>query len=109
MSGSFVIPLQCDYNVKEVKLHTFKLKRDDNTEKETFDVKKSDRTTIEILFNTVLLFHTMSSRMDFTGALMYSYFDKCLLDNALEEWCSVTPHEGDQTVKNFKVFHGRMV
>ena len=39
MSGSCVIPLLHDYNVKEVKLHTFKLKRDDNTEKETFDVK----------------------------------------------------------------------
>ena len=102
MSGSCVIPLLHDYNVKEVKLHTFKLKRDDNTEKETFDVKKSDGTTIEILFNTVLLFQTLSSRMDFTGAIMYSYFDKCLLDNALEEWRSVTPHEDDQTVENFK-------
>ena len=61
MSGSCVIPLLCDYDVKEVKLHTFKLKRDDNTEKETFDVEKSDGTTIEILFNTVLSFQTMSS------------------------------------------------
>ena len=33
---------------------------------------------------------------------MYSYFDKCLLDNALEEWRSVMPHEGDQTKENFK-------
>ena len=33
---------------------------------------------------------------------MYSYFDMCLLDNALEEWHSVTPHEDDQMVKNFK-------
>ena len=102
MSGSCIIPLLRDYDVKEVKLHTFKLKRDDNTQKETFDVEKSDRTTIEILFNTVISFQTMLSRMEFTGAMMYSYFDKCLLDNALEEWRSVTPHEDDQTVENFK-------
>ena len=56
MSGSCIIPVLRDYDVKEVKLHTLKLKRDDNTEKETFDVKKSDGTTIKILFNTVLLF-----------------------------------------------------
>ena len=102
MSGICVIPLLCDYNVKEIKLHTFKLKHDDNTEKETFDVKKSDGATIEILFNTVLSFQTMSSRMEFTGAMMYSYFNTCLLDNALEEWRSVMPHEDDQAVKNFK-------
>ena len=102
MSGICVIPLLCDYNVKEIKLHTFKLKHDDNTEKETFDVKKSDGATIEILFNTVLSFQTMSSRMEFTGAIMYSYFNMCLLDNALEEWHSVMPHDDDQAVKNFK-------
>ena len=44
----------------------------------------------------------MSSRMEFTGPMMFSYVDKCLLDNALEEWHSVTPHGGDQIVKNFK-------
>ena len=60
-------------------------------EKESFDVEKSGRTTIEILFNTVLLFHTMPSRTEFTGFMMCSYFDKCLLDNALEEWHSVMP------------------
>ena len=67
---------------------------------ETFNVKKS--TTVETLFNTVLSIHTMSSRMEFTGLMMYSYFDKCLLHNALEEWHSVMPHDDDQTVKNFK-------
>ena len=101
MSGSCVIPLLCDYDVKEVKLHTFKLKRDDITEEETFDVETSNGTTIEILFNTVLSFQTMSSRMELTGAMMYSYFNKCLLDNALEEWHLVMPHEDDQTVENF--------
>ena len=40
--------------------------------------------------------------MEFTGLMMYSYFDKCLLHNALEEWHSVMPHDDDQTVKNFK-------
>ena len=39
MSGSCIIPLLRDYDVKEVKSHTFKLKRDDNTEKETFEFK----------------------------------------------------------------------
>jgi hypothetical protein len=102
MSGSYIIPLLSDYDVKEVKSQTFSLKRDENTEKESFNVGKSDGTTIEILFNTVLLFQTMSSRMEFTGSMMFSYFYKCLLDNALEELHSVTPHEDDQTVKNFK-------
>ena len=102
MSGSCVIPHLHDYDVQEVKLHTFKLKHDDITEKETLDVEKSDGTAIEILFNTVLSFQTMSSRMEFTDAMMYSYFNKCLLDNALEEWCSIMPHDDDQTVKNFK-------
>ena len=73
MSGSCVIPLLRVYNVKEVKLQTFKLKCDDNTEKESFNVKKSDETTIEILLNTVLSFHIMSSRMEFTGLTVYSY------------------------------------
>jgi hypothetical protein len=41
MSGSCVIPLLCEYDVKEMKLQTFKLKRDDNTEKESFDIKKN--------------------------------------------------------------------
>ena len=86
MSGNSIIPLLRDYNVKEVKTHTFKLKHGNNTEKETFDVKKSDGTTIEVLFNTVLSFQTMSSRMNFTGAMRYLYFNKCLMDNPLEEW-----------------------
>ena len=34
--------------------------------------------------------------------MMYSYFNKCLMDNALEEWRAVTPHEEDQTEENFK-------
>ena len=102
MSGSCIIPLIRDYDVKEIKTHMFKLKCEDSLEKETFEVEKLDGTMLEILFNTALLFNTMSSRMNFTGAIMFSYFDKCLLDNALDEWRSVTPHEDDQTVKNFK-------
>ena len=102
MSGICIIPLLCDYDVKEVRFHTFKLKHKDNIEKEMFEVKKLDRTTIEILFNTVLSFTMMSKRMEFTGPMMYSYFDKCLMDNALEVWWSVIPHEEDQMVKNFK-------
>ena len=86
MSSILIVSLLRDYVVKDVKVHTFKLKHEDNEEKETFDVKKSDGITIEMLFNTVLSFQTMSTRMAFTGPLMYSYFDKCLTDNALEEW-----------------------
>ena len=52
--------------------------------------------------NTVLFFQTMSSRMNFTDLMMFLYFNKCLLDNPLEEWQSVTPHEENQTVENFK-------
>ena len=40
--------------------------------------------------------------MNFTGAMMYLYFNKCLLDNVLEEWQTVTPHEEDQMEENFK-------
>ena len=95
MSSISIASLLHDYEVKDVKVHTFKLKYEDNEEKETFDVKKSDGITIEMLFNTVLSFQTMSTRMTFTGPLMYSYFNKCLTDNALEEWHSVTPHPDD--------------
>jgi hypothetical protein len=102
LSDRCVIPLLHDYDVKEVKLHTLKLKHDNNTKKETFNVKKSDGTTIKILFNTVVLFQTMSSRMEFTSPMIFLYIDKCLLNNALEEWCSVMPHQEDQTIKNFK-------
>ena len=102
MSGICIISLLRDYKVKEVKFHTFKLKHKDNVEKETFKVEKSDGTTIEILFNTVLSFNTMAKRMEFTGPMMFSYFNKCLTDNALEEWRAVTPHEDNQTAENFK-------
>ena len=44
----------------------------------------------------------MYSRMNFTGTMMYSYFNKCLVDNALEEWWLVTPHENNQTPEYFK-------
>ena len=40
--------------------------------------------------------------MNFTGTLMFLYFNKCLIDNTLEEWRSITPHKDDQTVENFK-------
>ena len=44
----------------------------------------------------------MSSRICFTGPIMFLYFNKCLLDYSLGEWQSVTPHEDDQTVENFR-------
>ena len=102
MSGIGIITLIRDYDVKDVKSHTFKLKHNNNVEKETFDVEKSDGTIVEVLFNTVLSFQTMLLRMNFTGTMMFLYFNKCLTDNALEEWQSVTPHEDNQTVETFK-------
>ena len=71
MSGNSIVLLLHDYGVKEVKTHTFKLKHNNNTVKETFDVEKSDGTTIEDLFNTMFSFQTMSSRMNFTGTMMF--------------------------------------
>ena len=102
MSGIGIITLIRDYDVKDVKSHTFKLKYDENLEKETFNVEKSDGTIVEVLFNTVLSFQTMSSRMNFTGTMMFSYFNKCLMDDVLEEWRLVTLHEDDPTTENFK-------
>ena len=63
MLGICIVSLLHDYHVKEVKFHTLKLKHKDNIKKETFEVKKSDGTTIEILFNTVFLFNSVSKRM----------------------------------------------
>ena len=36
--------------------------------------------------------------------MVFAYFNTCFLDIALEEWHSVTPHEDNQTVENFKFF-----
>ena len=102
MSGICIISLLHDYNVKEVNFHTFKLKHKDNVKKETFEVEKLDGTTIEILFNTVLSFNTMAKRMELTGPMIISYFNKCLTDNALEEWRAVTQHKDNQMAENFK-------
>ena len=41
------------------------LENDDNTEKVTFDVKKSDGIRIKVMLNMMLSFETMSSRMNF--------------------------------------------
>ena len=103
MLGSCIIPLIHNYDVKEVKLHLFKHKCDDNLGNKTFDVEKCDRTMFKILFNTALLFDTMLLRMDITGSMMYSYFDKCLLDNVIDTWQLVTPHKDNQTIENFKI------
>ena len=80
--SSCVILLLCDYHVKEVNIHTFKLKHSDNLKKESFDVEKSDGKQSKC--HVTLCSH--SSMMVFTGPMMYSYFDMCLLDNALEVW-----------------------
>jgi hypothetical protein len=36
---------------------------------------------------------------EFTCAMMFSYFNKCLLDNALEDWWLLMPNDNDQAVK----------
>ena len=56
MSRILIVSLLCDYKIKDVKIHSFKLKHKDTEEKETFDIEKSDSTTFEILFLTVLSF-----------------------------------------------------
>ena len=101
MSGIGSIVLICDFNVKDVKSHTL-VQALQQCCIRIMDIEKSDGTIMEVLFNTVLSFQTMSLRMNFTGTMMFSYFNKCLMDNTLEEWRSVTPHEDDQTVETFK-------
>ena len=44
----------------------------------------------------------MSNQMELTGSLMFSYFDKGLADNTLEEWHSVMPHSDNQTTETFE-------
>ena len=100
MSIICIVTLLSDFEVKDVEVFTFKLKHEDNEDKETFDVKKLNGMTIEMVFHTVLSFQTMTTRMAFSGLLMYSYFDKCFTDNALEESCSITQHQDDQTIEN---------
>ena len=70
--------------LRDAKVHTFKHKHGSNEEYDS-DVEKSDGMTIKMLSNTVLSFQTMSTRISLTGLLIYSYFDKCLTDNAIEE------------------------
>jgi hypothetical protein len=42
-----IVLLQQDYEIKDIKVQTFKLKHDGTSEIETFDVEKSDGTIIE--------------------------------------------------------------
>ena len=102
MSSISIVSLLREYKVKDVNIHAYKFTHEDNEEKETFDIEKSDGMTIEMLFLTILSFQTMSTRMTFIGLLSYSYFNKCLTDNAPEEWRSVTPYQDDQALENFK-------
>ena len=41
--------------------------------------------------------------MNFAGSMLYSYFDKCHLDNTLDKWQLITPHKEHLTVENFEV------
>jgi RNA-binding protein YhbY len=77
MSSICIVPLQQDYEIKDIKVQMFKLKCDGTSEKESFVVEQSDGTLIEVMFNTILLFKTMSNQRELTGSLMFSYFDKC--------------------------------
>jgi hypothetical protein len=85
MSSICIGPVQQGYKIKDIKVQMFKLKHDGTNEKETFDVEKSEGIIIEVMFNTILSFKTMSNEMELTGSLMFSYFDMCLADNALVE------------------------
>ena len=63
MSSILIDPLIHDYEVKYVKVHSFKVKHEHDEENKTFDVEISDGTAIKLLVNTVLFFQTMSKRM----------------------------------------------
>ena len=39
MSSICIVSLQCDYEMKDIKVQMFKLKHDGTDEKETFDVE----------------------------------------------------------------------
>ena len=102
MSNICIVPLQQGYKIKDIKVQMFKLKHDGTSEKETFDVEKPVGIIIEVMFNNILSFKIMSNQMELTGSLIFSYFDVCLADNALEEWHSIMPHSDNQTAENFK-------
>ena len=87
-----IVPLLCYYEVKDVKINTFKLNHEDNEEKLTFDVKESDTMTIQMLFYIDLSFQTMSTRIGCTGLLMFTNSGMCFTGNALEEWQIVPLH-----------------
>ena len=69
MSGSCVILLLCDNNVKEVKSQTFKLKPDENTRKESFAVK-----------------NLMEQHLKFCLTLCYCFI-QCLQGWNSQVWC----------------------
>jgi hypothetical protein len=100
ISSILIISLLCDNEIKDVKIHTFKLKHEYN-EEEDLMLKNHSVVTIEMKCNTALSPQTMSTRMAFTGPLMFSYVSKCLTDNDLEDWQSVTLHQHNQTIENF--------
>jgi hypothetical protein len=54
-----------------------------------------------MIFHNIFSFQAMSSSIEFTSPMMYSFFDKCLLNNALKGWQPVMPHV-DQRVENFE-------
>jgi hypothetical protein len=97
-----IVPLLCYYEIKDVKINTFKLKHEDYEEKETFDVEESDSMTMQMLFYIDLSFQTMSTRIGFTGLLMFTYTGMCFTDNALEEWQIVPLHQKIQTIENIE-------
>lgn len=99
MPSVCIILLLYDYSVKVKKFHTFKFKHKDKIEKEEFKVKKFGGTTIEILLNTVWSFNAMTMRTKFTKLMMCSYFEKCLMGNALKEYHLVTLYKNEQIEK----------
>ena len=53
MSSICIVPLQWDYKIKGIKVHTFKPNHDSIDKKETYNVEKSDSTAIEMFLNTI--------------------------------------------------------
>jgi hypothetical protein len=102
LSSISIVSLLYDITVKNVNVHTFQLKHDNEAEKESIDAEKSDSRTTELFFNTFFSFQTISTRMTIIGPFMHSYLHKCLTVKSLEEFQSVTPYQVDQTIENFE-------
>ena len=87
--------------VNSLKMKQQESQHDGTDKKGTFNNGKLDDTTIEVILNTILSFITMSNQMELTDHLMLSFFNfnDFLVDSALKELHSVTPHSNIKLCK----------